>query len=206
MQGFKDNTFFRQQAYIGGLWQDADSSDSIDVTNPADGKTIGRVPAMGYAETARAIAAAEAAFPAWRARTAGERAVVLERLFDLIVENTEDLARLLTLEQGKPIAESRAELAYGGSFVKWFAEEARRVYGVTIPSPVASRRIVVTKEPVGVCGIITPWNFPIAMITARLRRHWLRVARSSSSHPNSRLSRHWRWPCSASVPEFRQVS
>lgn len=168
MQFIEDGALFRQQAFVGGKWEDADAGGTVEVVNPANGRVIGTVPAMGRAETERAIAAAAAAFPAWRAYTASERAVVLERLFDLIVQHTEDLARLLTLEQGKPLTEARGELVYGRSFVKWFAEEARRVYGITIPSPVASRRIVVSKEPVGVCGIITPWNFPIAMITRKI--------------------------------------
>ncbi|MFO1195919.1 MAG: NADP-dependent succinate-semialdehyde dehydrogenase [Burkholderiaceae bacterium] len=162
-----DPRLFRQQCYVDGAWCDADSGATIAVTNPATGAVIGRVPSMGAAETRRAIAAADAAMPAWRAKTAKERAAVLRRWHDLMMANQEDLARLMTAEQGKPLVESRGEIAYAASFIEWFAEEAKRVYGDTIPAPLADRRIVVIKQPIGVCAAITPWNFPAAMITRK---------------------------------------
>jgi succinate-semialdehyde dehydrogenase/glutarate-semialdehyde dehydrogenase len=162
-----DARLFRQQAYVDGQWCDADSAKVIPVTNPATGETIGTVPAMGAAETRRAIAAADAAMPAWRARTAKERAKVLRSWNDLMLENQEDLARLMTAEQGKPLAESRGEIAYAASFIEWFAEEGKRVYGDTIPAHLPDKRIVVIKQPIGVCAAITPWNFPAAMITRK---------------------------------------
>lgn len=158
---------FRQQCFIDGVWVDADSGATIDVTNPANGSVFGTVPKMGAAETRRAIEAANAAWPAWRAQTAKERATVLRRWYDLILKNQEDLARLMTAEQGKPLTEARGEVAYGASFVEWFAEEGRRVYGDTIPQIQRDKRIVVIKEPIGVVGAITPWNFPNAMITRK---------------------------------------
>ncbi|WP_416898474.1 MAG: NADP-dependent succinate-semialdehyde dehydrogenase [Minwuia sp.] len=165
--GIKDAKLFREQCYIDGAWCDADGGGTIDVTNPASGQTIGTVPKMGAAETKRAIEAANAALPAWRAKTAKERAAVLRKWFDLMMANQDDLARLMTAEQGKPLAESKGEIAYAASFIEWFSEEAKRVYGDTIPSHRADARIVVTKEPVGVCAAITPWNFPAAMITRK---------------------------------------
>jgi len=162
-----DTSLLRQQCYIDGAWIDADDGGTLEVTNPANGHKLGTVPKMGAGETARAIAAANAAWPAWRAKTAKERAGILRRWFELMLENQEDLAALMTAEQGKPLAESRGEVAYGGSFVEWFAEEAKRVYGDTIPQHQSDKRIVVTKEPVGVCAFITPWNFPNAMITRK---------------------------------------
>jgi len=162
-----DPRLFRQQCYVDGAWCDADSGATIAVTNPATGAVIGRVPSMGAAETRRAIAAADAAMPAWRAKTAKERAAVLRRWHDLMMANQEDLARLMTAEQGKPLVESRGEIAYAASFIEWFAEEAKRVYGDTIPAPLPDRRIVVIKQPIGVCAAITPWNFPAAMITRK---------------------------------------
>ncbi len=162
-----DTSLFRQQCYIGGVWRDADSGETIDVRNPATGETIGTVPRMGAAETRRAVDAAAAALPAWKAMTAKQRAAILRRWFDLMMENREDLALLMTLEQGKPLAEARGEIAYAASFIEWFAEEGKRVYGETIPQHLADRRIVVLKEPVGVVGAITPWNFPSAMITRK---------------------------------------
>jgi succinate-semialdehyde dehydrogenase/glutarate-semialdehyde dehydrogenase len=158
---------FHQQAYIDGAWADADDGATLRVTNPANGSILGTVPKMGTAETSRAIAAAKAAFPAWRDRTAKDRSAILRRWFDLIMANKEDLARIMTLEQGKPLAESRGEILYGAAFIEWFAEEAKRVYGDTIPGPAGNRRIVVIKQPVGVVGAITPWNFPNAMITRK---------------------------------------
>ncbi len=157
----------RQQCYIDGAWVDADDGAASEVTNPADGSVIGTVPNMGSGETRRAIAAANHAWPVWRARTGKERAVILRRWYELIMANQEDLARLMTAEQGKPLAEARGEVSYGAAFVEWFAEEAKRIYGDTIPQHQADKRLVVIKEPVGVVASITPWNFPIAMITRK---------------------------------------
>ncbi len=164
----KDPSLLRQQCYLNGAWCDADNKAAFDVTNPATGEVIGQVPKMGAAETRRAIDAANAAFPAWRRKTAKERAAVLRRWFDLMLQNQEDLAVLMTAEQGKPLAESKGEVAFGASFVEWFAEEGKRIYGDTIPQPSNDRRIVVVKEPIGVCAAITPWNFPNAMITRKV--------------------------------------
>ncbi|MDH0686354.1 NADP-dependent succinate-semialdehyde dehydrogenase [Achromobacter animicus] len=164
----KDATLFRQQCFINGAWCAADSGATLAVTNPADGAVLGSVPNMGAAETGRAIAAANAAWPAWCAKTAKERGMVLRRWYELMLEHQEDLAILMTLEQGKPLAESRTEISYAAGFLEWFAEEARRVYGDTIPGHQADKRIVVTKEPIGVCAAITPWNFPAAMITRKV--------------------------------------
>ena len=164
----KDACLLRQQCYVNGEWCDADSKATFPVTNPATGEVIGHVPKMGTAETHRAIDAANAAWPAWRRKTAKERAAVLRRWFDLILENQEDLAVLMTLEQGKPLAEAKGEILYGASFVEWFAEEAKRVYGDTIPQTQNDKRLVVIKEPIGVCVAITPWNFPNAMITRKV--------------------------------------
>jgi succinate-semialdehyde dehydrogenase/glutarate-semialdehyde dehydrogenase len=163
----KDMNLFRQQCYIDGQWADADNKATIAVHNPADGMQIGTVPNMGQAETRRAIEAANAAWPAWRAKTAKERSAILRKWFELMMANQEDLAVLMTVEQGKPLTESRGEVAYGAAFIEWFAEEAKRIYGDTIPAQAPDRRIVVIKEPVGVCAAITPWNFPNAMITRK---------------------------------------
>jgi len=163
----KDMSLFRQQAYIDGAWVDADDGDVSEVTNPATGEVLGTTPNMGKAETERAIAAANAAWPAWRKKTAKERAAILRKWFDLMLANQDDLARLMTLEQGKPLAESRGEIAYAASFIEWFAEEGKRAYGDTIPTYAPDRRIIVTKEPIGVAAAITPWNFPAAMITRK---------------------------------------
>ena len=164
----KDPSLFRQQCYINGAWADADSGKTIPVTNPATGEILGTVPNMGTAETRRAIEAANAAWPGWRAKTAKERSIILRRWFDLMMANQEDLAKLLTAEQGKPLAEARGEIAYGASFIEWFAEEGKRIYGDTIPQHAADKRIIVIREPVGVCAAITPWNFPNAMITRKV--------------------------------------
>src|ERR1700688_1603232 len=164
----KDTTLRRTQAFIDGKWADADGGASRPVLNPATGEKLGTVPYMGAAETRRAIAAAAAAMPAWAARTAKDRAAILRRWHDLMMANQEDLACLMTSEQGKPLAESRGEIGYAASFIEWFAEEARRVDGDVIPSPWADKRIVVIREPVGVCAAITPWNFPAAMITRKV--------------------------------------
>src|SRR6185436_351225 len=163
----QDLKLFRQACYIDGAWIDTGAHGSIDVDNPATGEVIGRVPRLGRAETRTAIDAAARAFPAWRKKTAKERAAVLRRWFDLMLANQEDLARLMTLEQGKPLSESRGEVAYAASFLEWFGEEAKRIYGDTIQAPWADKRIVVIKEPIGVVACITPWNFPLAMITRK---------------------------------------
>jgi len=157
----------REQCYIAGEWVGADSGKTIDVTNPATGELLGTVPNCGAEETRRAIDAAEAALPAWRAKTAKERAGVLRKWFDLMMANQEELARILTMEQGKSLAEARGEIAYGASFIEWFAEEGKRLYGDVIPGHMADKRIVVLKQPIGVTAAITPWNFPNAMITRK---------------------------------------
>jgi succinate-semialdehyde dehydrogenase / glutarate-semialdehyde dehydrogenase len=162
-----DSELFRQQAYIGGRWCEADNGTSFQVTNPATGEVLGQVPDMGAVETRRAIEAAKAAWPEWRRKTAKERANVLRKWHDLMMAHLDDLASLMTAEQGKPLAESKGEIGYAASFIEWFAEEGKRVYGDTIPSPWTDRRLVVVKEPVGVCCAITPWNFPAAMITRK---------------------------------------
>ncbi len=163
----KDPTLHRQQCFIDGVWLDADSKTTIAIANPATGAALGTIPKMGNAETRRAIEAANVAQPAWRAKPAGERARILRKWFELIMANQEDLAVLMTSEQGKPLAESRGEIAYAASFIEWFAEEGKRIYGDVINAPQTDKRIVVTKEPIGVCAAITPWNFPAAMITRK---------------------------------------
>ncbi len=163
----KDKSLLKQLCYINGKWASADSTQTINVTNPATGEIIGVIPKMGTAETARAIENANMAWPAWRAKTAKERAVILRRWYELIMENQDDLAIIMTTEQGKPLAESRGEISYAASFIEWFAEEGKRIYGDTIPSYSRDKRIVVIKEPIGVCAAITPWNFPSAMITRK---------------------------------------
>jgi succinate-semialdehyde dehydrogenase/glutarate-semialdehyde dehydrogenase len=163
----KDPKLFRQQAYIDGQWVEADSRKSFTVNNPVDDSTLGSVPDCGVAETRRAIAAAEKALPDWAARTGKERAAILRKWNDLMMANQEDLAQLITAEEGKPLAESRGEIAYAASFIEWFGEEAKRVYGDVIPGFTRDRRVVVLKQPIGVCAAITPWNFPAAMITRK---------------------------------------
>ena len=163
----KDLSLFREQCYIDGRWIDADDRKTIAVHNPATGEQIGTVPAMGVAETRQAIEAANTAWPGWRARTARERAAILRKWYELILANQEDLATIMTTEQGKPLAESRGEIAFGAPFIEWFAEEGKRLYGDTIPATMSDRRIVVLKEPIGVCAAITPWNFPHAMIARK---------------------------------------
>ncbi|WP_374375676.1 NADP-dependent succinate-semialdehyde dehydrogenase [Dongia sp.] len=163
----KDPALLRQQCYIDGKWVDADSGKTIDVTNPATGEVIGTIPNMGAAETKRAIEAANKAWPAWRKKTAKERANLLRNWFNLMMAAQEDLAIILTAEQGKPLAEAKGEIAYGASYIEWFAEEAKRIYGDIIPPHQGDKRIVVTKEPVGVVAAITPWNFPNAMGTRK---------------------------------------
>ena len=162
-----DSSLFRQQCYIDGAWCGADSGETIDVRDPATGETLGTIPKMGTAETRRAIEAANKALPAWRAKTAKERAGILRKWFDLMIENQEDLAIMMTMEQGKPLAEARGEIVYAASFIEWFAEEGKRIYGETVPQHMSDRRIMVLKEPIGVVGAITPWNFPSAMITRK---------------------------------------
>ncbi|MDD2815172.1 MAG: NAD-dependent succinate-semialdehyde dehydrogenase [Thiotrichaceae bacterium] len=160
-----DPRLFRQTAYINGEW--ISSAQTIEVFNPADHQLLGTVPNLGEHETAAAITAANNALPAWRSKTAKERAAILRNWFNLILENQEDLAVMMTLEQGKPLAESKGEVIYGASFIEWFAEEAKRVYGDIIPEPMGGRRILVLKQPIGVVAAITPWNFPNAMITRK---------------------------------------
>ncbi len=163
----QDPKLLRQQCLVDGAWVDADSRRTIDVLNPASGEKLGTVPGFGVAETRRAIAAAHAAFPAWAAKTAKERAQVLRKLHDLMMANQEDLAVLMTAEQGKPLAESRGEVAYAASFIEWFGEEGKRLYGDVIPGHQPDKRIMVLRQPVGVVAAITPWNFPAAMITRK---------------------------------------
>ena len=164
----RDAELFRHLCYINGSWVPAHSGATMAVEDPATRAVIGHVPNAGQAETRDAIAAAEAALPAWRAHTGKERAVILRRWFDLIMAHQDDLAVLMTTEQGKPLVESRGEVAYGAAFIEWFAEEAKRTYGDVIPSHARDKRIVVLREPIGVVGCITPWNFPIAMITRKV--------------------------------------
>lgn len=163
----KDSRLFREACYVDGEWVQAAAGESLPVDNPATGEIIGRVPKLSAGETRRAIEAANRVLPAWSKKTAKERAAVLRKWFDLVMANQEDLARLMTIEQGKPLSESRGEVAYAASFLEWFGEEAKRVYGDTIPQHQADKRIVVIKQPVGVVACITPWNFPLAMITRK---------------------------------------
>jgi succinate-semialdehyde dehydrogenase/glutarate-semialdehyde dehydrogenase len=164
----QDPTLLRQQAYLDGRWQDAHNLAHFAVDNPATGERLATVPLMGAAETEQAIATANAAWPAWRALTAKARGALLMRWHQLVLAHAEDLALLMTTEQGKPLAEARGEVAYAASFIEWFAEEAKRLYGETVPSPLADRRLLVLREPIGVCAAITPWNFPLAMITRKV--------------------------------------
>jgi len=164
----KDPSLLRNQAFIDGEWLDARDHSTFEVLNPANGASLGSVPKMGAAETRVAIDAANSAWPSWRKRTAKERSLLLRCWFDLMGKHIEDLSRVLTAEQGKPLAEARAEIAYAASFIEWFAEEGKRVAGDVLASPAADKRIVVTKEPIGVCAAITPWNFPAAMIMRKV--------------------------------------
>jgi len=163
-----DQALLKTQSYINGQWQDADSGATLPVINPATGEVIAEVAKCSTAETRRAIEAAAAAFPEWRKRTAKERAACMRKWFNLMMEAQEDLALIMTLEQGKPLAESRGEIAYGANYIEWFAEEAKRIYGDTIPQPSNDKRIVCIKQPVGVVACITPWNFPNAMLTRKI--------------------------------------
>ncbi|HEX5091152.1 MAG TPA: NAD-dependent succinate-semialdehyde dehydrogenase [Burkholderiales bacterium] len=164
----KDPKLFREQCYVNGAWTGAQGGRTFDVHDPSNGGRIGSVPEMGAEDTKKAIAAAEAAWPAWRAKTGKERSAILRKWNDLILANLEDLALILTSEMGKPLAESKGEITIGAAYVEWFAEEAKRIYGDTIPTPWPDRRIVVVKQPVGVCAAITPWNFPHSMITRKV--------------------------------------
>lgn len=164
---FFNSLLFKTQAYINGRWQDAESGETIAVTNPATGEVIGTIPNMGATEAELAVQHAQAALPIWQKKSAKERANILRKWFNLMMQYQDDLAYILTCEQGKPLAEAKGEIAYGASYIEWFAEEAKRIYGDTIPSPSSDRRIVVIKQPIGVCAAITPWNFPNAMITRK---------------------------------------
>ena len=163
-----DDRLIRRLAYVNGAWIGADDGATLDVTDPATGETLGVVPNMGALETRRAVAAAEAAMKPWAARTAGERARVLRRWFDLMMSEQDALGRLLTREQGKSLTEAKGEIAYAAGFIEWFAEEGKRTYGEVIPTYDASKRLVTLRQPVGVVGAITPWNFPAAMITRKV--------------------------------------
>ncbi|HEY0789736.1 MAG TPA: NAD-dependent succinate-semialdehyde dehydrogenase [Chthoniobacterales bacterium] len=188
----QDPALFRQQAYVDGCWCDADDAATFDVNNPATGEILGTVPKMGRAETRRAIAGAHQAWAGWKRKSAKERSLLLRKWHDLMLANVDDLGRLMTAEQGKPLAEAKGEIAYAASFIEWFAEEAKRVYGDTIPSPWEDRRLVVVKEPIGVCASITPWNFPAAMITRKagpaLASGCTMVAKPAESTPFSALA------------------
>lgn len=192
MLPLKDPALLKHRCYLAGGWSDSDPNETMIVTNPATGETLGTVPKMGAVETRRAIEAAAAALPAWRARTAKERANTLRRWFELVMANQDDLAVIMTAEQGKPLAESKGEIAYAASFIEWFAEEGKRVYGDTIPGHAADKRIIVIKEPIGVCAAITPWNFPAAMITRKagpaLAAGCTMVVKPASATPFSALA------------------
>ena len=192
MLNIKDNSIFRQKCFIDGGWQDADSGETIAIRNPATGEMLGTVPKMGATETRRAIDAANAALPSWRAKTAGERAKLLRRWYELMLSHQDDLALIMTSEQGKPLAEAKGEIAYAAGYLEWFAEEGKRAYGEIVPPNVADRRILVTREPVGVCAAITPWNFPAAMITrkagAALAAGCTMVLKPASQTPFSALA------------------
>jgi succinate-semialdehyde dehydrogenase/glutarate-semialdehyde dehydrogenase len=168
MLTLKDPGLLKQQAYINGLWCDADNGETITVTNPATGAVLGTVPQMGATETRRAIEAANVAFKSWRKLLAKERSAILRKWYELMLANIDDLAAILTAEQGKSLTEARGEITYAASFLEWFAEEGKRVYGETMPTPAQGRRLMVTKDPIGVCAAVTPWNFPSAMITRKV--------------------------------------
>ena len=192
MLNLKDSALLRQRCYIDGLWVDADQAEAIVISNPATGDKLGTIPKMGAAETARAIAAANAALPGWRKKTASERGKLLRRWSELMMANQDDLALIMTSEQGKPLAESKGEIAYAASYLEWFAEEGRRAYGEIIPPNGPDRRLLVTREPIGVCAAITPWNFPSAMITrkagAALAAGCTMVAKPATQTPFSALA------------------
>jgi len=188
----QDQYLFRRQAYIGGRWCDADNGATLKVNNPATDEVLGTVPMMGAVETRRAIEAARNAFADWSRKPAKDRSILLRRWHDLMLANIDDLGKLMTAEQGKPLAEAKGEVAYAASFIEWFAEEAKRVYGDTIPSPWSERRLVVIKQPIGVCAAMTPWNFPAAMITRKagpaLASGCTMVAKPASATPYSALA------------------
>jgi succinate-semialdehyde dehydrogenase/glutarate-semialdehyde dehydrogenase len=188
----KDKNLFKQECYINGSWLSANNSNSFEVINPSTNSVIGTVPDLGQMEVESAISAADVALPKWRSKTAKERATILRRWFELCIEHTEDLARILTSEQGKPLSEARGEIAYGSAFIEWFSEEAKRTYGDVIPAPKNECRIIVTKEPVGVIAAITPWNFPNAMITrkvaAALAAGCTAIVKPASATPYSALA------------------
>ena len=188
----KDPSLFRQQCYIDGEWVGADGGETVPVANPATERILGTTPKMGASETRRAIEAANAAYPAWRGRTAKDRGAILRKWCELLLENQDDLALMMTSEQGKPLAEAKGEIVYAAAFIDWFAEEGKRVYGDTIPAPSDDWRIVVTKEPVGVCAAITPWNFPAAMIARKvgpaLAAGCAMVAKPATKTPYSALA------------------
>ena len=163
----KDPSLLRNQCFLSGEWSDADDGGVIEVTNPADGSTVATVPRMGKQETRRALESAEEALKGWRSLAGKQRAAILRKWFDLLMLHQDDLAAIMTAEQGKPLAEAKGEIAYAASYIEWFSEEAKRVYGDTIPAPTSDKRIVVLKQPIGVCAAITPWNFPAAMITRK---------------------------------------
>jgi len=192
MLNLKDASLFRQQCYIDGQWLNADGGETLSIRNPATGEALGTVPKMLAAETARAIAAANAAWPAWRAKTAAERGKLLRRWYELMLANQDDLALLMTSEQGKPLAEAKGEIGYAASYLEWFAEEGKRAYGEIIPANGSDRRLLVMREPVGVCAAITPWNFPSAMITrkagAALAAGCAMVLKPASQTPFSALA------------------
>ncbi|MGJ4804672.1 NAD-dependent succinate-semialdehyde dehydrogenase [Luteimonas sp. SDU82] len=187
----REPSLLREANYIDGRWEAVDGA-AIEVSNPATGAVLGRVPSLGREDAARAIDAARRALPAWRAQTAKQRAAVLRRLYELMQAHQEDLARIMTAEQGKPLAEARGEIAYAASFIEWFAEEGKRVYGETIPAPLPGRRLIVLREPVGVFAAVTPWNFPAAMITRKAGAGWAAgctgVIRPASQTPFSALA------------------
>jgi succinate-semialdehyde dehydrogenase / glutarate-semialdehyde dehydrogenase len=188
----QDPSLFRQHCFVAGIWADADDGRTLIVVNPATGEALGHVPRLGTEETRRAIKAADAAFAGWGAKSGKERAQILRRWFDLMMAHQEDLAQILTAEGGKPLAEARGEIAYGAAFIEWFAEEAKRVYGDVMPHPQADKRILVLRQPVGVCAAITPWNFPNAMITrkagAALAAGCTVVCKPASQTPYSALA------------------
>ncbi len=188
----QDPSLFREEAWLGGAWRQADSGRKLEVTDPSTGQVIGHVPDMGGTETDRAIAAAEAAWPAWRGLLAKDRARILRRWADLMIENRDDLALIMTIEQGKPLADSQGEIDYAASFLEWFGEEAKRLYGETIPTHLPGKRMVVTRDPIGVTAAITPWNFPSAMITrkaaAALAAGCPMIVRPASETPYSALA------------------
>src|ERR1700690_2257652 len=167
MHGLKHPVLLREQAYISGAWVDADHGATLAVQNPATGERLGQVPDLGRAETARAIEAAQAAFPGWRDSLAKERSALLRRWHELVLEHADDLARLMTLEQGKHLREAHGEVPHAAGFLQWFAEECKRICGRVIPSPWPGRRLLTLKQPIGVAAVITPWNFPAAMLTRK---------------------------------------